>query len=379
MPSAANSAVEPPLLTRDQPRRGPLIRAREAAVTEGLDLVRQLSDQSNFDIDIDAYEKLKRIKHLLNAIRIETEEELETLWSENSGVLSGGFDGSGSGLPPTTSTKSVGKEKAPSLSRNEDDSTSLQVLEDESDTDYQPRSKRRQTQGLRDPRTDRDLTQQSTSVVFPDMSNSVVNNIPAEATGSKRQLGEFDRFACPICLKRFTRSTTLREHSRSHKEERPYTCDSCPRAFSRLKDKKRHEGTHLKAKPYTCGLMHSLCEGGCGREFAREDGLLAHFRTKVGWGCISPFLRDITMICDYEWGENVSCRARLADLKEQGDDLLLGPFRAVQLSGCERLFATTREFKSHIKSEEGTNCIRLLVQQYAIIGHRLKVRMLRKK
>jgi len=32
------------------------------------------------------------------------------------------------------------------------------------------------------------------------------------------------KFPCNLCEKRFTRSTTLREHTRTHKNERPFTC-----------------------------------------------------------------------------------------------------------------------------------------------------------
>ena len=95
---------------------------------------------------------------------------------------------------------------------------------------------------------------------------------------------------CNTCGERFTRSTTLREHSRTHTNERPFPCSSCSKTFARKKDKTRHENLHLGEKTFYCSLDGQDAEGGCGRCFTREDGLVAHLRTERGWKCLQDLM-----------------------------------------------------------------------------------------
>ncbi|PMD22347.1 hypothetical protein NA56DRAFT_538823, partial [Hyaloscypha hepaticicola] len=90
---------------------------------------------------------------------------------------------------------------------------------------------------------------------------------------------------CDTCGERFTRSTTLREHSRTHTNERPFPCSKCSKKFARKKDKVRHETLHIEEKTFYCRLEGLDADRGCGRCFAREDGLVAHLRTERGWKC----------------------------------------------------------------------------------------------
>ncbi|KAE9376336.1 hypothetical protein N431DRAFT_331300, partial [Stipitochalara longipes BDJ] len=83
---------------------------------------------------------------------------------------------------------------------------------------------------------------------------------------------------CNTCGERFTRSTTLREHARTHNNERPYPCSECPKAFARNKDRIRHEALHGGEKIFLCDFSWDGIPGACGRYFAREDGLVAHWR-----------------------------------------------------------------------------------------------------
>ena len=96
-------------------------------------------------------------------------------------------------------------------------------------------------------------------------------------------------FQCTLCSKKFTRSTSLREHQRSHTDERPYTCSLCGKAFARSMDCKRHEKLHSGEKTFLCrGDLSTGGSWGCGRRFARADSLGRHFRSLEGGICIKP-------------------------------------------------------------------------------------------
>ena len=99
-------------------------------------------------------------------------------------------------------------------------------------------------------------------------------------------------FQCTLCPKLFTRSTSLRNHLRTHTDERPFICTVCGKAFARSMDRKRHEKIHTGERPFVCrgelGLGRSW---GCGRSFARPDTLGQHFYSNDGRICIQP-LRD---------------------------------------------------------------------------------------
>lgn len=83
---------------------------------------------------------------------------------------------------------------------------------------------------------------------------------------------------CNICGDRFTRSTTLREHTRTHYNERPFDCPVCHKSFTRRKDRNRHLELHTGERNYECGGSH-FAKGGCHQKFARSDQLVAHFRS----------------------------------------------------------------------------------------------------
>jgi hypothetical protein len=51
------------------------------------------------------------------------------------------------------------------------------------------------------------------------------------------------KWPCPHCPKRFTRGFHMRNHIRTHSNERPFSCTVCGKSFVRDYDRKRHEKT----------------------------------------------------------------------------------------------------------------------------------------
>ena len=74
----------------------------------------------------------------------------------------------------------------------------------------------------------------------------------------------------------------------------------CLKSFTREKDRNRHESSHTGSKPYICKGKLKNSEWGCGRSFARSDGLKAHHKTRKGQKCIEPLLGDEAMLQDQE-------------------------------------------------------------------------------
>jgi hypothetical protein len=145
---------------------------------------------------------------------------------------------------------------------------------------------------------------------------------------------------CNTCGERFTRSTTLREHSRTHTNERPFPCSSCSKTFARKKDKTRHENLHLGEKTFYCRLEGRDAEGGCGRCFTREDGLIAHLRTDRGWKC----LQDLMASTD--------CRNDIEILFRRGN----GFSCVLTQHGCHGKFDDLSDLIDHLQDRANKDC-----------------------
>ncbi|KAF5869897.1 putative transcriptional regulator prz1 protein [Botrytis fragariae] len=120
------------------------------------------------------------------------------------------------------------------------------------------------------------------------MSNS--ETVPGSTAARRRG----DPHSCNVCSKTFTRGTTLREHERSHTNERPCICSTCRKGFSRRKDCRRHELLHANAKKFYCAghnppRVFKTAEdkdSACGRSFTRMDALKAHWNSLRGSECL---------------------------------------------------------------------------------------------
>lgn len=99
-------------------------------------------------------------------------------------------------------------------------------------------------------------------------------------------------FQCALCPRKYTRAFNLRNHLRTHTEERPFVCGVCGKAFNRDHDRKTHEQLHSGEKLWVCGgTLKNGEHWGCGWRYARKSNLQRHFRSDLGRRCIKP-LRD---------------------------------------------------------------------------------------
>jgi hypothetical protein len=81
---------------------------------------------------------------------------------------------------------------------------------------------------------------------------------------------------CNVCLRRFARNFSLKQHkARIHegKTSKDFECPKCHKKFSKRENLKRHDETvHLKLRDHVCEV--------CGRAFGRNSVLQMHIRTR---------------------------------------------------------------------------------------------------
>lgn len=124
------------------------------------------------------------------------------------------------------------------------------------------------------------------------------------------QMTEKHMFRCGSCPKRFTRKFNLRQHERTHTNERPFVCPVCNLTFVRRHDQlthlKRHDPieTQNTEAEFRCqGDLNTGEQWGCGRTYKREQDFARHLRSDVGKKCIQPLLDQVAKEKEQENGE----------------------------------------------------------------------------
>jgi len=74
------------------------------------------------------------------------------------------------------------------------------------------------------------------------------------------------------CNAKFKTSSNQKRHERQHCGEKPFQCNICSRKFARKYDLQVHERIHTKEKPYHCAITS------CGKRFTRSSSLREHER-----------------------------------------------------------------------------------------------------
>ena len=73
---------------------------------------------------------------------------------------------------------------------------------------------------------------------------------------------------CSHCDYKFSSSSAIKIHERTHTDERPFPCSDCGKSFRRQDHLRDHMYTHTKEKPLKCGK--------CGIGFSQLRSLAVH-------------------------------------------------------------------------------------------------------
>ena len=86
-------------------------------------------------------------------------------------------------------------------------------------------------------------------------------------------------FSCPLCLKKFSRTSSVNRHKLLHFGKKPFACSVCPKAFSQRVHLNRHLKLHSVEQPFCCNY--------CEKSFSRKDKFNLHLKSH---SCAKPFV-----------------------------------------------------------------------------------------
>ena len=133
-------------------------------------------------------------------------------------------------------------------------------------------------------------------------------------------------YPCEYCPGRFTKSSYLKQHVRTHTGERPHSCRVCGKTFRELAALRRHGRTHTGEKPFVCKE--------CGKRYADRAVLVEHSRVHSGE---KPFLCDF---CSKPFAYKFSFKQHMK--RHMGD-------RDHLCNSCDAKFYTAACLNAHVK------------------------------
>ncbi|XP_018326632.1 gastrula zinc finger protein XlCGF26.1-like [Agrilus planipennis] len=136
---------------------------------------------------------------------------------------------------------------------------------------------------------------------------------------------------CKICLKEFTKTTTLMNHFRSmHSFENCFKCTHCDEAFPNKERLVRHENHHTGVRKYICSI--------CGKKFFTSSDLFHHNERHAG---DRKFKCDICNIKSFTTRNNLRTHKKIVHTDPEEWKFLC--------TNCGRKFVTQGALNVHMK------------------------------
>ena len=86
-------------------------------------------------------------------------------------------------------------------------------------------------------------------------------------------------FSCSLCLKKFSRTSSVNRHKLLHFGSKPFACSACAKTFSQKGHLNRHLKLHSAEQPFCCNYCEKL--------FSRKDKFYLHLKRH---SCTKPFV-----------------------------------------------------------------------------------------